>query len=373
MNVRNISLYALTGVLVFASASCHKPGNKESEQEMTVDVAVPETDSVVLHKEYPGYLSANKEVDLVARVNGYQISNPYKSGGFVKKGTVLFRIEDTQYRSAVNQASAALASARASAVYADQRFEAVKKAFATQAVSAMEYKEAESNKSTAHQAVAQAEAALRQANTTLGYCTVTAPFDGHVSTSVYSDGSYLSGAGSPVKLATIYEDDVMTANFNIEDSRYMDLISNKSTALEIDFTKIPVSFSEDLPHSYTADMSYMAPSIDRTTGTMRVQAKIKNPYGELKSGLYAKISLPYDIDPEAILIKDASIGSDQLGKYVYVVNDSNKIVYTPIETGETVNDTLRIVTKGLGAKDRYVTKAMLKVRDGQIVRPRLVK
>lgn len=373
MKIKNIALYILTGTMVTFLASCHKAQKNESEQELTVDVALPETDSVVLHKEYPGYLTANKEVDLVARVNGYQVAAPYKSGDFVKKGTVLFRIEDTQYRSAVNQASAALASAKASEVYANQHFEAVKKAFATQAVSAMEYKEAESNKSTAHQAVLQAQAALKQANTTLGYCTVRAPFDGHISTSAFSDGSYLSGGGSPVKLATIYQDDVMKANFNIEDARYMDLINNKSTALQIDFTKIPVTFSEKLPHSYTADMSYMAPSIDRTTGTMRVQAKIQNPYGELKSGMYAKVYLPYDIDPNAILIKDASIGTDQLGKYVYVVNDSNKIVYTPIEVGETVNDTLRIVIKGLTVKDRYVTKALLKVRDGQVVKPRLVK
>ena len=46
--------------------------------------------------------------------------------------------------------------------------------------------------------------------------------------------------------------------------------------------------------------------------------------------------------------KDSSIGTDQLGKYLYVVNDSNRIVYTPIETGDIYRDSLRIVTKGIG-------------------------
>ena len=87
--------------------------------------------------------------------------------------------------------------------------------------------------------------------------------------------------------------------------------------------------------------------------------------------MYATVSLPYGFEPNAILIKDASIGTDQLGKYIYTVNDSNKVVYTPIEVGETVNDTLRIVTKGITADTKYVTKALLKVRDGQTVDPRM--
>ena len=72
---------------------------------------------------------------------------------------------------------------------------------------------------------------------------------------------------------------------------------------------------------------------------------------------------------QAILIKDAAISTDQLGKYVYVVNDSNKVVYTPIKVGELYQDTLRIVSEGLSPADRYVTKAMLKVRDGMEVKP----
>ena len=79
--------------------------------------------------------------------------------------------------------------------------------------------------------------------------------------------------------------------------------------------------------------------------------------------------LPYAVDPKAILIKDASIGTDQKGKYVYVVNDDNKVVYTPIEVGELIDDTMRIVTEGLTPDSRYVTKALLKVRDGMTVKP----
>ena len=61
-------------------------------------------------------------------------------------------------------------------------------------------------------------------------------------------------------------------------------------------------------------------------------------------------------------LRDASIGTDQLGKYLYIVNDSNVVRYRPIEVGQLVDDTLRQVTAGISPKDSYVTSALLKVR-----------
>ncbi|MDE6740696.1 MAG: efflux transporter periplasmic adaptor subunit, partial [Muribaculaceae bacterium] len=103
------------------------------------------------------------------------------------------------------------------------------------------------------------------------------------------------------------------------------------------------------------------------------QGMIKNIDNELKDGMYITVELPYGINPKAILIKDASIGTDQLGKYVYVVNDSNKVVYTPIKIGEIYQDSLRVVNEGLNPGERYVTEALLTVRNGMTVKPELTK
>ena len=69
------------------------------------------------------------------------------------------------------------------------------------------------------------------------------------------------------------------------------------------------------------------------------------------------------------MVRDASISTDQKGQYVYVVNDSDKVVYTPIVAGDIVNDSMRVVTQGLRPGDRYVTSALLKVRDDMTVKP----
>ena len=128
-------------------------------------------------------------------------------------------------------------------------------------------------------------------------------------------------------------------------------------------------FSEKLPHEYTADLTYLAPDVDASTGTLALMADIDNKYNELKAGMYVTVRLPYKVDPQAMLVRDASIGTDQLGSYVYVVNDSNRVVYTPVKTGDLIADTMRIVESGLRPGDRYVRSAMLKVRNGMTVEP----
>lgn len=362
------SLICMTAVAMMMS-SCHKKSSADGDAELPVAVAMPEVDTVTLTKSYPGYLQAQAVVQLVARVNGYLRTKDYASGQFVNKGQVLFTIEDTQYRDALAQAEAQLATARSTYEYNKNNYEAMKKALESDAVARISVIQAESEMKNSLAAIHNAEAAVQSARTNLGYCTVRAPFNGHVTASGPDPGAYLAGAGSPVTLATIYDDSQMGAVFNIEDTQFMRMMDHKGDGHELDYARIPVTFEDTLPHRYTAKLSYISPEIDKSTGTLLLKAELDNSYGELKDGMYANITLPYAIVPDAILVKDASISTDQAGKYVYVVNDSNKVVYTPIKTGELVRDSMRIVTSGLTPQSRYVTQALLKVRDGMEVKP----
>lgn len=373
-NTHSRILIAMATVAFLAVTSCsHDKDKTAATQAPVIDVAMPVVDTVTVYKTYPGYLSARGEVDLVARVNGYLLSNNYQPGTFVKRGTVLFNIESKQYADAVNQARAELEDARATYAYASKNYAAMKRALESDAVSQMEVLESKSAMEKAAAAISDAQAALSTAQTTLSYCTVRAPFDGHVSDAIYDPGTYLAGAASPVTLCTIYDDAVLSVNFNIGDSELKQLTNNLSKQLDIDMTRIPVEFGDTMPHQYTADLTYLAPALDVSTGQMLVKARIENLYGDLRAGMVANVKLPTKIVPDGILIEDAAISKDQLGQYVYVVNDSNKVVYTPVKTGELITPTLRLVTDGLKAGDRYVTKAMLKVRDGMTVKPRLTK
>ncbi|MDE6264484.1 MAG: efflux RND transporter periplasmic adaptor subunit [Paramuribaculum sp.] len=364
---------SLLAALAAGSVACTRKPADHTPQAPEIQVAEAVTDSLTLYKTYPGTLNANSTVNVVGRVNGTLLSSNFKGGDLVHKGQVLFTIEDRTYRDAVQQAQAQLASAKSANEYATKQYAAMKKALESDAVSQMEVAQAKNSMESSQAAIKSAEAALRTATTNLGYCTVTAPVTGHISSRNVDPGAYIGGEGAPVNLATIYADDEVHATFFIEDDSFMRMHSTQSNREGIDYSAIPLLFGEELPHSYTADLNYMAPEVNPSTGTIKIEANVANPYNELRAGMYVSVKLPWKTDPAAVLVKDASLSTDQLGKYLYTVNDSNKVVYTPVKVGDLYQDTLRIITDGIKPGTKYVTKAMLKVRPGMTVNPVLTR
>ena len=336
---------------------------------LAISVAKPIVKDITLTKDYPGYLTTEKTVNLVARVNGTLQSVSYAPGGRVKKGQLLFVIEPTLYNDKVAQAEAELKTAQAQLEYARNNYSRMKEAVKSDAVSQIQVLQSESSVTEGVAAVSNAEAALSTARTNLGYCYVRAPFDGTISKSTVDIGSYVGGSLQPVTLATIYKDDQMYAYFNVADNQWLEMSMNNQQPTKDLPKKIMVQLGKEGTESYPATLDYLSPNVDLNTGTLMVRANFDNPQGVLKSGLYVSITLPYGEADHAILVKEASIGTDQLGKFLYSVNDSDIVHYRHIEIGQLINDTLRQVLGGLSPQERYVTEALMKVRDGMKIKP----
>ena len=336
---------------------------------LAISVAKPIVKDITLTKDYPGYLTTEKTVNLVARVNGTLQSVSYAPGGRVKKGQLLFVIEPTLYNDKVAQAEAELKTAQAQLEYARNNYSRMKEAVKSDAVSQIQVLQSESSVTEGVAAVSNAEAALSTARTNLGYCYVRAPFDGTISKSTVDIGSYVGGSLQPVTLATIYKDDQMYAYFNVADNQWLEMSMNNQQPTKDLPKKIMVQLGKEGTESYPATLDYLSPNVDPNTGTLMVRANFDNPQGVLKSGLYVSITLPYGEADHAILVKEASIGTDQLGKFLYAVNDSDIVHYRHIEIGQLINDTLRQVLGGLSPQERYVTEALMKVRDGMKIKP----
>lgn len=354
---------------------CKDKGDKDKDdampKEMPVEVAYPLEQTVTLTQTFPGNLQAIQQVDIMARVSGI-LKVHVPSGSKVKKGQVIYTIEDTKYRDEVRQAEATLSTAKAGYEYYQKQYAAMQKAFTQDAVSEMELLEAKNNMDQSLASIENAKAALAEAKTMLGYCTITAPFDGTLSLQTYDQDAFINGEVSPVKLNTLYNDQTVYAYISVDEKIYAQMVGDRqSEGLQLDSVK--VKFNVPLKHEYWSKINYSAPNVSTTTGTVTLRFDIDNRYGELKSGMFMNVEFPYGISRDALMIRDASISTDQQGKYVYLVNDSNKIVYTPIEVGELYADTLRIVNKGLTRDSRYVTVGLLKVRNDEKVKPILVK
>lgn len=378
-----VFLFVFSCLIIFSGCKHKdtKDAEKYSGEEMPVAVATPEVMNVTLTQSFPGNLQAIQEVDIMARANGV-LKVHVPSGSKVIKGQLLYTIENTKYEDDVKQAEASIATAQASLAtaeanyaYYQKQYAAMQKAFKSDAVSEMEVLQSENNMKqsqasidNAKATIENARAALDEAKIMLGYCRITAPFSGTLGLQEYDQDAYINGQTSPVKLNTLYNDATVYAYISIDEAKFAEMMNNiKTENLNLDSVKI--NFNSPLAHQYYSKINFSAPDVSTSTGTVTLRFGINNKYGELKSGMYMNVELPYQKNSDALLVKDASIGTDQLGKYLYLVNDSNKVVYTPIEVGEIYADTMRIVTKGLTPESRYVTEALLKVRDGMKVKP----
>lgn len=369
--MKTSQLLVAAAAMVFMASCGHSDKAAHNEPLTTVDVESPVVDSIVIYKTYPGILHPKRQIEIVARVDGYLTGKFYEDGGRVERGQLLFTIEDTNYKDNLRSATAQLTTAGSQKEYAESHYDALRQALQSNAVSRMEVEQGRATLEQSTAAVASAEAALQTARTQLSYCSVSAPFAGHIISATPDIGTFLAGEASPVVLATLYEDNMMSAEINIEDAGQLENITCNLNSGAIDYNAIPLQFSDSLPHAYTGKLNYLAPAVDVSTGTVTVKAQVDNQYGELRTGMYVSVNLPIESIPNAILIKDAAIGTDQRGSYVYVVNDSNQVVYTPIVPGSTYNDSLRVVT-GLSPDAKYVTKALLRVRNGMKVNPKVV-
>lgn len=340
------------------------------DMKLPVEVAVPTIRDILLTNEYPGYLQAINTVTLVARVSGKLEQIAYVPGAHVKKGQLLFVIEPTNYQDNVSQAQAALKEGKANLAYAQATYERTKEAAKANAVSEIQVIQTQSNYEQAVAAIHNYEAQLQTAQTNLSYCYVKAPFNGRVSKNNYDVGNFLNSAQSPT-LATLYQDDSIYVNFSVSDNQYLNIEVQRdnpqSLAVLGNLTVIPDA-QENLP-SYKARLTYFAPNVDISTGTINLRGIIDNKAGLLRDGMYVKVVMPYKKQKDAVLIPDASIGTDQVGRYVYVVNDSSKVVLRRIEVGQLIDEDMRLVVSGLSANDKFITQALLKVRPGMTVNP----
>jgi RND family efflux transporter MFP subunit len=340
-----------------------------------VEVALPVQRPITRYLEITGSTAPIKSVDLVARVQGFLQSIDYKDGDFVKEGTPLFTIEPETYKLKLDQARAAEAGAEASLRQAEADFKRQSDLVARQAVSQATLDTSTSTRDNAQANLLQAQANTRIAEVNYGYTKVTAPFDGVVSAHLVSVGE-LVGVASPTQLATIVALDPIYVNFNVNERdvlRIREEARRKGlTAADLKQTPVEVGLQTEDGYPHEGKLDYAAPTINQSTGTLAVRGVIPNADRVLLPGSFVRVRVPIEKQPDALLIPDTALGSDQSGRYVLVATPENVIEQRKVQTGPLDNG-LRVIDGGLKPDDRIVIAGLLRVIPGEKVDPQLKK
>src|SRR5947207_650409 len=288
-----------------------------------VEVALPVQRSVTRYLEATGNTAPIKNVDLVARVQGFLQSINYQDGAFVKQGATLFTIEPDTYKMKLDQAQAAEAGAQASVKSAEADFKRQSDLVAKQAVSQATLDTSTSTRDNAQANLQQAQVNTRIAEVNYGYTKVTAPFDGIVSAHLVSVGE-LVGAASPTQLATIVSLDPIYVNFNVNEQDVLriraEAVRRGLTADDLRQVPIEVGLQTETGYPHKGKLDYAAPTINQSTGTLAVRGVVPNADRILLPGYYVRVRVPIDLQEGALLIPDVALGSDQAGRYMLNLN-----------------------------------------------------
>jgi len=340
-----------------------------------VDVAVPAQRSFTRYLEATGNTAAIKNVDLVARVQGFLQSINYKDGAFVKEGTSLFTIEPDTYKLKLEQAQAAESGAQASVRQTDADFKRQQELVQRQAVSQATLDNSTSARDNAQANLLQAQVNTKIAAVNYGYTNVTAPFDGVVSAHLASVGE-LVGASSPTQLATIVALDPIWVNFNVNEQDVLRIRAEARrrgmTADDLRQLPVEVGLQTETGFPHKGKLDYAAATLNQSTGTLPVRGVLSNSDRALLPGFFVRVRVPLDQVQNALFVPDVALGSDQAGRYVLVVNGENIVEQRKVRVGPLEGE-LRVIEEGLKAEDRVITAGLLRAIPGQKVDPQLKK
>jgi membrane fusion protein, multidrug efflux system len=361
----------LLGVALPVLAGCGEKNAYVPPPPPKVVVAQPLQQDVPLYVELTGNTKAFNEVKLEARVQGFLEQIKYVDGAAVKKGDLLFVIQQSTYQAQLDQAKATLEANKASQANAQVEYSRQSTLGQQQFASQSRVDDAKTKLAETSAAVLGAQANLEVANINLGYTEVTAPFDGIASRHLVSVGALVGYAG-PTELASVVQIDPIYVYFEVSETvvqRVKEALSRLGKTMR-DVHDVPVEIGlqieEGYPHKGVID--YIAPQIDASTGTLQVRGIFENKDAALLPGMFARVRVPIRRPAPAVLVPDTAIGTSQLGRYVLVVNKDNVVEQRTVTIGQ-VDKGLRVIESGLKPDDLVVIDGVQRAIPGNKVDP----
>ena len=373
------SLSILCTMLLVAAcviSSCGKKKNAEMPQ-VKYETKVLKPESRVYNMTFPASLEGVNEAKVYPQVEGIIKSKNYTSGTLVHKGQTLFVIDPTEYRLSVQSAEAQLSVAKAKLETTKLQYESNQQLYAQKVISDYVLKTSLNEYNSAKASVQQAEAQLNIARTNLGYCSVTAPFEGYISSNNLGVGDMASRSNY---LCTVSDHREIKADFSMNETQMLNIIKEfKLRVTEKGMIDSAGKYARDImppvklklkdgsTYKYDGQLTRLDATLNEGTGTASCEASFSNPDGVLRSGLTATVILPIQFDSVLVVPQTAAVNlQDQ--KMFYRVKKDGTVEGILCEVYPSDDGKEYFIMSGLNPGDEVVTNGVRKLSNGMKIR-----
>lgn len=334
----------LGGIFGWKFLQMQKMGEQMSQAQppTPVDSATLDTEAWRPQIKSVGSLRAINGVAVANEVAGVVSEIAFESGQRVARGDILIKLEDSVDR-------AALAALEAQARLANETFRRYSDLLPRNAISQSQYDEAQANYQAARADVAQQQAQLDKK-------TIRAPFDGVVGLRQVDLGEYIA-VGTPI------------VELNMLDPIYVDYsVAEKQLDQVQAGRQVEVRVAAFPERAFDGVIEAVAPTVDESSRTLDVRAKLTNSERLLRPGMFADVRT---LAPDSVSVPTlprTALAFNTYGDYVFkiVENDQGQAIAqrTQVSIGRLRGDQVEI-TQGLEPGDRVVATGQLRLRDGQ--------
>jgi multidrug efflux system membrane fusion protein len=297
-------------------------------------------------------------------VSGYIQQQHIPDGTDVKAGDLLYTIDPRDFQAALDLAKAQVRRDTAALDYAQSNLERGSTLAKSGYLAKDSFDQRTSAAGQAEAAIAMDQAAVRTAELNLGYTEIRAPFAGRLGRNQAPVGALISVAGGP--LNTLVQLDPIYVTFNASENDLAEIQRARAAGKVAADILLP----GETQARHKGELTFIDNVVDRSTGTIVARATIGNADLSLLPGQYVRIRLAIRTEPDALMVPQTALGSSQLGKYVYVVGEGNKVDQRLVSLGPSDGE-LVAVLKGVSEGESVINGNLQKIGPGALVQPTL--
>lgn len=361
---KKVMALALVVASMLAVTGCGGKQAAGPSETLVKTMQVIKRDTPIIY-EYSGFVEAQNEVQMKARVTG-MITEKYVNGGDkVEKGQLMFVIDPRTYQATSWNYQAQVASAQADLSRVRRDAERYQKLYEQGAISKQTLDNTMAELEQSEAKVEAQKALLSSAQVDLGETNVVAPFSGKVSANDLAVGTFVT-AGTTV-LATISNSDPVRVKFSLAEAEYLKLVAAKATDGTAPLENLTIVLADGSTYPLKGKLTQVDRSISEGTGTLTLKAEFDNPDKVLLPGMFAHLQANVGTKKDALLVPQRAVTEIMYKTFVYIANSENKVEMKEVKLGARVGR-LWVVESGLDGTENIIVEGTQKVKKGSAVK-----